>query len=83
MACVCRNRSITDWRDLAVVVDHLPRSGGDCMKFNWRALLGGLGKAAEIAAPIVETKKPGWGKAIEIGGEAAKKASEKPEEPKK
>jgi hypothetical protein len=53
------------------------------MKFNWRKILGGIAKGAEIAAPVVDSKKPGWGKLIEIGGDVAKKASEKPEEPKK
>ena len=53
------------------------------MKFNWRALLGGIAKGAEIAAPILESKKPGLGKIVEIGGKVAEKASEKPEESKK
>lgn len=52
------------------------------MKWNWRKFLSGLGKAAEVAAPIVEAKKPGLGRVIEIGADAAKKASEPKEQPK-
>ena len=52
------------------------------MKFNWGKILGGIIKGAEVAAPIVATKKPGLGKALEIGAEAAKKASE-PKDDKK
>ncbi len=51
------------------------------MKWNWQTILGGLIKGAEVAAPIVATKKPGIGKALDLGAEAAKKATEK--EPKK
>lgn len=53
------------------------------MKFNWRKLLSGIAKGAEIAAPILESKKPGIGKVVELGGKAAEQAAKPKEEPKK
>ncbi len=50
---------------------------------NWRKLFGFVSKGAEIAAPIIEAKKPGIGKVVELGGKVAGQASQPKEEPKK
>jgi hypothetical protein len=43
---------------------------------NWRSWLKWIGFGAQIAAPIVEAKKPGAGKLIQVGADAAKSASQ-------